>query len=281
MRKYRHIAMSNAKDIKPHDIPKKPISAGATLLTPINAPRLLSDLGLIAPVLREVAQLDFPRKVFVTSASEIKINTVVDILHILLPERIFDVKGIKAPSEVDEEPLGQKAIDGACNRLRNGMKIVGGNKASRAAWISVENGLFRRNLHFTDSMVRTTWGSIEVRVESADLVSAFDPSAEYQDRAVVLIKIPHLAEVIEVSPSEEAVTMPERVMVAVSKKAGGFAQNTVGAMLQETGAVKDKQNPHLELSAERIGGPLPRQDQIARAIARGMRALAQKSMKSG
>jgi hypothetical protein len=71
--------MSNAKDIKPHDIPKKPISAGATLLTPINAPRLLSDLGLIAPVLREVAQLDFPRKVFVTSASEIKINTVVDI----------------------------------------------------------------------------------------------------------------------------------------------------------------------------------------------------------
>jgi hypothetical protein len=108
-------------------------------------------------------------------------------------------------------------------------------------------------------MVRTTWGSIEVRVEDADLVSAFDPSAEYQDRAVVLIKIPHHAEIIEVSPSEEAVTMPERVM----------------------GAVKDKQNPHLELSAERIGGPLPRQDQIARAIARGMRALAQKSMKSG
>ena len=43
------------------------------------------------------------------------------------------------------------------------------------------------------------------------------------------------------------------------------------------GIVKDNQNPHSELTANRSGGALPRQDQMARAMICGLVKMARSS----
>jgi hypothetical protein len=90
----------------------------------------------------------------------------------------------------------------------------------------------------------------------------------------VAIRIPGQPTVVQVSPSSEAVRFPREAVLAAAQAEGGLEQNTAGSKLAEMGLVADKQNPHAELTADRPGGPLPRQDQMARVIIRGLLRLA-------
>lgn len=80
---------------------------------------------------------------------------------------------------------------------------------------------------------------------------------------------------MQVSPGSEAVRFPKVAVLAANEADGGFGQHTAGSKLAEMGLVANKQNPHTELTADRLGGPLPRQDQMARAIIRALLHLVQ------
>jgi len=227
--------------------------------TNIDVQRLKTDLGINPEIIKQIAALDIPETVVVSSASPIKVNTVRDTLKILCPDRHFEVEGVKAPSGVDEQPLGQTSIRGALNRLENATRSRGTNAgAEDFAVISIENGLFRESHGYS---------------QDVDLHEEIDPRAEYDDRAVAAIKIPGHKVVTQISPTSEAVRFPKSAIMAAVHAKGGLAENSAGSKLKEVGAVADNQNPHSELTRNRPGGPLPREDQMARVIARGIMQL--------
>ena len=227
----------------------------------IDVPRLFRDLAMANEDVRRLEALHIPPEIRVPSTSAIKIDTVIDVLRIVQPGREFNVVGVKVPSGVDEQPLGQTTIDGALNRLHNGQAArekINPGEAQRVAWFSVENGLFRKG----------------AEAGQADLEAVFDPDADYEDRAVAAICLPGRAVVVEISPASEAVTFPRGSLHAAAEAEGGLQENTAGAKLAEMGLASDKQNPHKELTAARPGGPLPRQDQMARVLIRGLLNIA-------
>jgi hypothetical protein len=243
----------------------------------IDVPRLLRDLALTDPDMRLLAGLEIPSDIRVPSVSPIKTSTVTDVLRIIQPEREFDVVGGKAPSDVGELPLGQTTIDGSLNRLRNGTKIreqASPGEINSVAWFSPENGLFRVGEHATRIEIPRRVEGVIHTTEGADLSTQFDPTAEYEDRAVVAIRIPDYPTLVRISPSTEAVRFPQAAVLAAYDAEGGFDQHTAGSMLVKMGIVRDKQNPHTELTANRPGGPLPRQDQMARVMIRSLVQLA-------
>jgi hypothetical protein len=244
----------------------------------IDVDRLLADLRVSEADLQQVASLDIPKDVRVPSGSVIKTGTVEDVLRIINPSVNFEVLGVKTSSGVAEQPLGQAAVDGAINRLRNGMQIreqIVPGESENASWFSIENGLFRvKRLGMSTTAKETDEGIVQL-TEDADLLADFDPEAEYEDRAVTVIHIPGYPTVAQVSPHSEAVTFPRVAVRAAYNAEGGFDQHTVGSKLAEMGIVKDKQNPHSELTVDRRGGPLPRQDQMARVMLRVLVQLAQ------
>jgi len=232
---------------------------------PIDLHRLFYDLELTDASLGRIAQLDIPDAVRITSTSLIKLRMPTDVLQIVVPTREFDVLGVKSPSEVPEQPLGQQAIDGCLNRLRNGIlareKRAPG-EAERALWFSVENGLFRV-------------AGRHALAGTADLSTAFDMTADYEDRAVAAVRLPGLPVVVNVSPASEAVRFPRAAVHAAYQAEGGFDRNTPGTIMARDGVVRDRQNPHIDLTQNRAGGPLSRQDQMARVLIRSLLVLAE------
>lgn len=244
----------------------------------IDVPRLFTDLQMTEADLEKIAALPIPIDVCVTSASAIKIDTVRSTLHIFKPDVSYVAEGVKAPSDVAEQPLGQTAIDGALNRLRNGKLIRNESHADNSslkAWISIENGLFRVSTGGRPNAKAEEIDGIMQFSEDADLASVFDPTAEYEDRAVAVVHIPGYPTIVQISPSSEAVKFPTEAVHAAFNADGSFKQHTAGSKLAELGLVEDKQNPHTELTSDRIGGPLPRQDQMARTIIRALLHLTQ------
>lgn len=227
----------------------------------IDIPRLKSDLQLTDEILAQINALNLPETVVVPSLSAIKVDTVRDTLRIVCPNKRFNVIGIKAPSNVDEQPLGQTTVQGARNRLENAKRAkqeATSNVADDFMVVSIENGLFKE-------------GSFNA--EGVDLEASFDPNAEYDDRAVTVIEIPGHQEVVQISPTSESVRFPHNAVLAAVNADGGLVKNTVGSKLKEVGAVQDNQNPHKELTVNRQGGPLTREDQMARVIIRGLTQL--------
>ena len=246
----------------------------------IDVARLFTDLRVTEVELGQIASLNIPADIRVPSVSAIKTNTVGDVLHIVDPSGDFDVVGVKAPSGVAEQPLGQAAINGALNRLNNGMRIreeVDPNEAGTVAWFSIENGLFivPQDDASPDVIDGVADEGVIQFAEDANLSSDFNPDAEYEDRAVMVLRIPGHPTIVQVSPGSEAVRFPKAAVLAAHEADGGFEQHTAGSKLAEMGLVADKQNPHTELTADRPGGPLPRQDQMARVIVRALLRLAQ------
>lgn len=192
--------------------------------------------------------LVLPSDIGVASESKIKTSTVAEALDQFQPETAFAITGKGVPSGVSEQPLGQEAIDGALNRLAGIIKL--GDGATRAC-IAIENGLFK---------VSST-GIL-------DLSTAFDPTADYEDRAVIAIGLPGRLPFVHISPAEDAVRFPRDAVRAAHDAPGGFAEHTVGSILYETGRVRDKQDPHTDLT----DGKLSRKVQMARAL---LDALAQ------
>ena len=195
-------------------------------------------------------RLILPSNICVASESKIKTSTVAEVLSQFEPETEFTVTNRSVPSGVSEQPLGKEAIDGALNRLANILQL--GDGATRAGF-AIENGIFK----VSDS------GNL-------DLSTVFDPTADYEDRAVVAIGLPGRSPFVHVSPTEDAVRFPRDAVRAAHDAPGGFAEHTVGSILYETGRVRDKQDPHTDLT----DGKLSRKVQMAHAL---LDALAQLS----
>lgn len=245
----------------------------------IDVPRLLDELQVTPEDLQLIDALQIPEAIRVPSTSAIKTETVEDVLRIVQPGKVFTVIGEKASSDTNEQPVGQQAIDGAVNRTRNGItrreEIVPGDLA-RSAWITIENGIFREGVK-ANLPAPIVPSGVKISAEGVDLTTDFDPAAQYQDRAVTLIRIPGQPVHVGISPESEAVRFPQAAVHAAYNAEGGFAQVTAGSKLAEMGLVGNKQNPHKELTADRPGGPLPRQDQMARVIIRGLVGMAREN----
>lgn len=231
----------------------------------INVTRLKSDLQITEDDLRLVEKLNLPDMIFVSSVSVIKTTVVADALKIIEPNRQFNVLGVKVSSGINEQPLGGETIMGALNRLNNVMKTRLGEER-KFACISIENGLFREG---SESPKIDMQGTVAF-IRGADLTTQFDPDAEYSDRAVTAIKLPNSPIVIEVSPGLESVRFPKSAILAAYSTQGGFTQNTVGSVLEKMRIVQNGQDPHKELTVNRVGGFFSRQDQMARVIIRGL-----------
>lgn len=206
-----------------------------------------------------ISRLGITPNIFVTSKSAIKIHAVERALLVARPGEKFTITGVKSNSGVAEQPLGQIAIDGALNRLNNAM--AENSNPETISWISVENGLFR----------------ISSDGEDVDLSTEFEPGAEYEDRAVVAVSLPRGKTVVTISPKQDAVTFPKVALDAAFYAPGSFAKNTAGSKLAEMGLVKDKQDPHAELTLSRPDSPLTREDQMARTIVRALVSLTHNS----
>lgn len=246
----------------------------------IDLQRVYSDLHITGGDLLGLGSLDYPETVHVPSTSAIKTGTVDCVLRCVDPGVEFEVTGVKVPSDVAEQPVGQIAIDGALNRLFNGIEVVEGphpDQAGTTAWFSIENGIFRVAAEgaLLVARDRSDEGIVQ-HTEGADLTTDFDPDAEYEDRAVAAIRIPGHPIIVQVSPETEAVRFPKEAVVAAYEAGGSFGEHTVGSKLSEMGLVANNQNPHLELTADRPEGPLSRQDQMFRAMLRALLVLTQR-----
>ena len=204
----------------------------------------------------DIRSLAIPSQVVVTSQSNLKLGAVRNVLGDVWPDRDFDVQGVKVPSGVSEQPLGQETVQGALNRL-NAAKIEcrqRGVHMANMAFFSIENGLFRGNDN-----------------PAIDLTTIYDSSASYYDRAVVVVDIPGIpARAISISPDEEAVRFPPEIVHETFARPGGFATTTVGSVLLERKLVENGQDPHSSLTY----GELHRQTQINHALLRALQNLA-------
>lgn len=237
------------------------------------------DIEIGEGALRAIAALTMPHDNFVTSKSAIKIGTVQEVLGIVRPDEELTVTGDPAPSEVGEQPIGNITIAGALNRQLNSWRRherIAPNQASRVGRFSVENGIFRRRQQNSAPATITLPNEhVLPFTTDADLSTVFDPAADYEDRAVAVVSLPGYPTVVQVSPAAEAVLFPREAVRAAFDAEGGFDQHTVGSKLVAMGLVQDKQNPHAELTANRPGGALHRQDQMARVLLRALLELTQ------
>ena len=236
---------------------------------PFDIERLYADIHATPSDVHSIAELDLPSKILVTSASAIKIATFEDVLAMIEPERKFDVIAIGASSGVDEQPFGVTTIRGALNRQRDALKQYGVDTDSESlVCLSVENGLFRSSQASDLADASLMIDGAQVMAHGADLSPFYDPASEYEDRATAAVTIPGHPTFVELSRADEAVPFPRLAIQLAQSSEGGFTAHTAGSKLLDLGLVKDKQNPHLELTHDRPGGSLARQEQMARVLLR-------------
>ncbi|HEV2403663.1 MAG TPA: DUF84 family protein, partial [Candidatus Saccharimonadales bacterium] len=261
---------------------EEPDEKGVAYSLEIDIPRLFADLRITEEDLHRVAALKIPNVAGATSTSTIKVNTIRFTADAMRPDLKCRVKSYRAASDINEQPIGQMTIDGVLNRLRNGITARTEDVQEGSDdvwWVSVEHGMFRVSKKPGPVVIDRSSEGIMQFTEDADLTVEFDPNAEYADRAVVAVKIPGYRTIVQISPASEAVRFPHEAVLAAYNAEGGFEFNTVGSMLVKMPGFKiaDKQNPHVELTANRPGGPLPREDQMARAIIRALIRLGRGS----
>lgn len=244
----------------------------------VDRSRLFADLNLTDGTFAKIAELDMPWEVRVPSLSPIKTGTVSDTLRIVYPTWQFNVIGVGATSGVPEEPVGMQTLVGVANRHRNGVAArdrIAPGEAERSAWWSVESGLFRVSHKGIPLEIVELRGDDSVQyINGADLTTEYDPDGEYFDRAVAAISLPDRPTVACVSPDSEAVKFPKDAVATAFQADGSFSRNTVGKFLFSEGLVRNKQDPHIDLTKDREGGPLGRPEQMARVFLRCLVELA-------
>jgi len=183
-------------------------------------------------LIKALEALALPKSIIVTSASLIKVDTVKKVMGVLFPNREFDITGVKAKSGINEQPVGEETELGAKNRISDAEQITGFDEPH--VFISVENGIFPTN------------------------------NNEYEDKAVIVIKLPDGRTFSEISA--QGVIFPVEAIEATKEKVGGFKDNTVGGTIAEIfdkrGIKIDKQDPHSALTNNTI----TRRDQITNTI---------------
>lgn len=180
----------------------------------------------------ELDQLNLPDTVVVASESAIKIDAVRRALEILFPDRNFHVVGVKAQSEVDEQPENDITNTGKRNRLKNAeanYRKVEPNK--EVIFVSMESGIFNESE---------------------------GEKPKWVDRAKIYLKLTNghkytVTSAGVIFPAEAV----DETRVRVSPKGVGFVVHTVGETLTLHG-IKDKQNPQNELT----NGGFPREIQL-------------------
>lgn len=251
------------------------------VLNPINHERMIAQLGLLPEDLEDIAKFPIPGKIVVASENELKRWSVDAVVERYGPDQPYDVSSTPAQSGVNSQPFGAEAVRGALNRIRdvyNGLQKSTPEEADTVGIIAVENGLFRipRVTKKTLTTMRFRRGSdIVLRREDADLDRTFDAKVRYQDRAVVAIKLPYLPTIVQISHSVEASDAHRSAVMAAYAAEGSFRTNTVGEMLVRKRLAANHQNPTYEMTADRPGGPMYRQEQIARTMLRALFHLSQ------
>ena len=199
----------------------------------------MSDAARPAPRIDEtdaslLEKLRLPETIVVTSGSAIKITAVEKALQQLFPNRAFVVKGIKAASGINEQPVGEETEQGARNRIEDAKNIFSKDEPhTEAVFVSIENGIFQNG-------------------------DAWD------DRAVAVIALPDGASFGSVS---EGVRFPAEDVREAMAREGGFEKHTVGSVIADRfaaeGVAIDKQDPQSALTK----GAFTREQQIIGAIA--------------
>lgn len=230
-------------------------------ITTVDYERIFSDLA-IEP--RSFDSLVLPSEIRVPSKSAIKIDVVSGVLEAIRPNMRFNVVGVTAPSEVNEQPVGIEAIDGAMNRLHNGRLADG---LVTAAWFCIENGIFA--VSEGNSNLVLPHRGLDIETQGIDVSPEYQPAAEYEDRAVAVLAIPGYGTTAEISIQDEAIIIPRIAVRAAYNDTGSFGIHTAGSKLAEMGLVRDKQDPHIDLT----NGEFSRREQMTRVIIRALTRL--------
>ncbi len=146
-------------------------------------------------------------KVVLASESKKKIAAVTHAFNNLSS---FELVTLNAPSNVNEQPVGEETLVGAKNRIAFAIAA----HPDAEIYVSIENGLFEENGAFVD-------------------------------KAVVVLKT---AEGNEIAAMSDGVVFPSEYVEKTRERRGGFAKWTVGKTMAEHGVVQDDGDPHLELS---------------------------------
>ncbi len=121
-----------------------------------------------------------------------------------------EIIAVKAKSGVSEQPMNAETLSGAFNRLRDAQQQV----PDADIYISVENGIFEENGRFIDRPV------IAIARKGVAPAATFGEGVEFPKASV-----------------EEA-------------RLRGFDKWTVGQVMQETGVVKQHDDPHLDIAGK-------------------------------
>ncbi len=187
-----------------------------------------------------------PTSVVVASASEIKINAVREALVKLFPGRAFTIEGVKAVSEINEQPVGSReTFQGAYNRLRNALRL--------------------KNEQLEDGLTKPNSSHVYVAVENG-IVKPNREEPYWWDQAVAGVVLPGMTIALTRSHPKYDVNLPDEAVFAAQSKPEGFKENTVGKevanMFETAGKKIDHQDPHSALT----NGKVTRMMQMVDAI---------------
>lgn len=148
-------------------------------------------------------------KIILASQSRVKINAVEKAFNDVGQ---FNLITAKAPSGVNEQPIGYETMRGAMNRI-DFIKAV---HPDADLYISIENGLFPEHCDFIDYAV----------------VTISDKNGKTS------------------TTKSKGVLFPKHYVLKTRYRNGGFAQWTVGQTMMDAGIVKNNADPHICLSGE-------------------------------
>jgi non-canonical (house-cleaning) NTP pyrophosphatase len=210
---------------------------------PEESNKRMQQLNLAKQYKSALENLDISDTIVVASSSAIKINGVEKAARELFSGKNFKVTGVqKADSEINEQPINNETEIGARNRLKNAKReIAFSNPELHPTYVSIENGLFQ-----------------EINPETNK------PTGEWEDRVVVIVMLPDGTTTSAVS---DGVRFPKDVVEETRLKGGedeGFKKYTVGFQLAEKGMVKNKQDPHSDLT----NGTFTREMQMVSVVQR-------------
>ena len=144
-------------------------------------------------------------KIALSSQSGVKVDAVNKSFgHI----EGLDLVAIKAPSSVNEQPIGDETLCGSFNRLA----FIEGQCPDADIYVSIENGLFEED-------------------------------GDYVDRAVVILKVKGHEPVVAMS---DGVTFPKEYVEFARMR--GFKTTTVGQVMEEAKYVEAHNDPHKSIT---------------------------------
>jgi non-canonical (house-cleaning) NTP pyrophosphatase len=150
-------------------------------------------------------------KIIVSSTAIQKLQAVQKAFEIQLPNITLEIKGLKVPSGINEQPVRKKEIEQGCNnRLAETMKLEQSD-----IFISMENGIVKEGENWIDI---------------GYIIMYFQKSRQQFDGYT------------------NSVIFPTDCVEEAKKR--GFELNTVGSVMAELYPQINKQDPHLSISGK-------------------------------